>query len=185
MMKKLLLITAAMCGGAAAVHGQSNPQITAVTVDMAKVYASYGRAERSREQFQEAVERAQDEMRTMLNEGIGLAKELRELEERMENQTLNEAALAKLRKQAEEKAAEVRKKEIEVNTFRQQTDKELTERRDEFFNRHIAEIKKAVKKVSEKKKVNVALNTAGGDVLYSLPSLDVTDDVIALLNGDK
>ena len=184
-MKKILLIVAASCGGAAMVHGQSNPPITAVTVDMAKVYASYNRAERSREQFQEAVERAQDEMRTMLNEGVALAKELRELEERMDNHALSESALAKLRKQVDEKAAEVRKKEVEVNTFRQQTDKELTERRDEFFNRHIAEIKKAIRKVSEKKKVIVAFNTAGGDVLYSIPSLDVTDDVITLLNGNK
>jgi Skp family chaperone for outer membrane proteins len=41
-----------------------------------------------------------------------------------------------------------------------------------------------VKKISEKKKVQVALNTSGGDVLYAIPSLDISDKVIQLLNGD-
>ncbi|MDR1436472.1 MAG: OmpH family outer membrane protein [Puniceicoccales bacterium] len=185
MMKKIFFVMSAACFAAPLAHGQSNPPVTAVTVDMAKVYANYDRAERSREQFQEAVERAQEELRTMLNDGVAMAKELRETEERMGNQALSEAAVAKLRKQCEEKAADVRKKEVEVNTFRQQTDKELSERRDELFNRHIGEIKKAIRKISEKRKVTVALNTSGGDILYALPTLDISDEVITYLNGDK
>ncbi|MDR2664062.1 MAG: OmpH family outer membrane protein [Puniceicoccales bacterium] len=183
-MKKILLTIAAACGCAALVaFGQPSPPFSAVTVDVARAYANYQQAERSKEQFQRAVERAQAEMRTMLDEGVALAKELQEIEERMDNPALSEAAREKLRKQGEEKADEVRKKEVEVNSFRQQTDRELMERREEFVGKHIEEIRLAAEKLAKKKKVQVALNVSTGAVLYAVPALDITDEVIQYLNG--
>lgn len=167
-----------------AAFGQSTPPFSAVTVDVAKVYAGYQRAERSKEQFQRAVERAQAEMRTMLDEGVALAKELQDIEERMDNPALSETAREKLRKQGEEKADEVRKKEIEVNAFRQQTDRELMERREEFVSKHIEEIRQVAEKIAKKKKVQMAFNVSSGAILYAASAMDITDDVIDCLNSD-
>lgn len=167
-----------------AAFGQSSPPFSAVTVDVAKVYADYQRAERSKEQFQQAVERAQTEMRSMLDEGVTLAKELQDIEERMDNPALSETAREKLRKKGEEKADEVRKKEIEVNAFRQQMDRELMERREEFVGKHIEEIRQAAEKIAKKKKVQVAFNISSGAILYAAPAMDITDEVVDYLNDD-
>jgi Skp family chaperone for outer membrane proteins len=154
-----------------------------LTVDAARVYNSYGRAERSREQFQQAVEKAQEEMRAMLDEGVKMARELQEIREKMDNPLLNEAARSKIQKELEEKTEEVRKKEIEVNAFRQQTDRELMERREEFVNKHLEEIKAVVANLAGKRKAVLVLNTAGMEVLYSDPAMDITDGVIDAING--
>jgi Skp family chaperone for outer membrane proteins len=156
-----------------------------LTIDMARTYNSYGQAERSKEQFQKAVEKAQDEMRVMLDEGIKMAKDLQDIREKMDNPALSESARSKFQQQVEEKSELVRKKEAEVNTFRQQTDRELMERREEFVAKHIEAIRAAVAKVAATRKVQLVLNTSGIEVLYADGALDVTDEVIQILNDKK
>jgi Skp family chaperone for outer membrane proteins len=85
----------------------------------------------------------------------------------------------------DEKSEAVRKKEVEVNAFRQQTDRELAARRDAFVTRHVDEIRGVVKAVAEKHRASLALNTAGIEVLHSLPSLDISDEVIGELNRES
>jgi Skp family chaperone for outer membrane proteins len=166
-------------------YGQSAAALNVVTVDMAKVYGSYSKAEQSKEQFQLAVEKAQEEMRGMLDEGVKMAKDLQETQEKMDNPALSESARAKFQKQVEEKSEAVRKKEMEVNSFRQQTDRELADRREAFVTKHVEEIRAVVKSIATKRNASLALNTAGLEVLHAAPALDVTDEVITILNGKK
>lgn len=188
-MKKFLLTLVAVCSlsltacgpqtkaGSSEVSGSS-----ILTVDMAKVYKSYGKAERSNEQFQAAVSKAQEEMKALLDEGIAMAKELQEIQEKMENPALSDSARNKFRQQAEAKAEDVRKKEVEVNQFRQETDRQLAQRREEFVSQHIKEIRKVIEKIAQKRGASVVLNTAGVEVLYSAEALDITELVIKVLN---
>ncbi|MDR3117406.1 MAG: OmpH family outer membrane protein [Puniceicoccales bacterium] len=181
-MKRFLLSLAVLGALAPVAHGaQSLPSL--LTVDAARVYNNYGRAERSREQFQQAVEKAQEEMRSMLDEGVRMARELQELQEKVDNPTLSETARGKFRQELEEKTEEVRKKEVEVNTFRQQTDRELAERREEFVSKHLEEIKAVVANLAGKHRAQLVLNTAGMEVLYSEAALDITEEVIKAING--
>jgi Skp family chaperone for outer membrane proteins len=163
----------------------SGQAMNVVTVDMAKVYGNYSKAEQSKEQFQRAVEKAQEEMRGMLDERVKMAKDLQEIQEKLDNPALSESARVKFQKQVEEKSEAVRKKEMEVNTFRQQTDRDLNERREAFVSKHVEEIRAVVKSIATKRNATIALNTAGIEVLYAAPSLDITEEVIALLNGKK
>jgi Skp family chaperone for outer membrane proteins len=184
-MKKIFAALVALSALPLVACGRCGGKCSVVTVDVAKVYSNYDRAEQSKEQFQKAVEKAQGEMRTMLDEGIKLAKDLQEIQEKMENSSLSEPARSKFRKQIEEMTEEVRKKEVEVNAFRQQTDRELTERRDEFVSKHIEEIRDVVKSIAQKRGAEIALNTSGIEVLHSDAALDITDTVIRRLNGKK
>ncbi|MDR3316739.1 MAG: OmpH family outer membrane protein [Puniceicoccales bacterium] len=173
------------CSLALVACGKNCTQSKIVTVDMAKVYNKYARAERSKEQFQEAVEKAQGEMRAMLDEGVKMAKELQELREKMDNPSLSETARTKFRKQADEVTEEIRKKEVEVNSFRQQTDRELMERREKLVTKHIEEIRTAAKSVAERRKVDLVLNTSGIEVIHAKSSMDITKDVIEEVNKGK
>lgn len=152
---------------------------------MPKIYNSYGKAERSREKFQKAVEKAQNELRAMLEDGIKMAKELRNLQEKAENPALSDSAKEKQRKQIEELTEKVHKKEVEVNEFRQESDRKLSEKREKFVTRHVNEIKEVIGKIAEESGAIVVLNAAGVDVLYYMPGLDITQKVITRLNAEK
>ncbi|MDR1438361.1 MAG: OmpH family outer membrane protein [Puniceicoccales bacterium] len=184
-MRKFLFTAVAVIFLHAGAHAQSSTDLNILTVDMAQVYNSYDRAEHSKEQFQKAVEKAQEEMRAMIDEGVKAAKELQEIREKMDNPALSDSARSKLKKQADEVEDKVHKKEVEVNQFRQETDRELSQRREEFVARHIDEIKRVVKAVAEKRNVPIVLNTSGIEVLYSDSRMDVTDRVIKILNKSK
>lgn len=183
-MKKFLLMLVAVCGltMAGQIEGATCSGDAILTVDMSKVYGAYGKAEKSKEQFQKAVEKAQQEMRVMLDEGIKMAKELQEIQEKMDNPALSEAARTKFRQQAEEKAESVRKKEAEVNQFRQETDRQLMQRREEFVTQHVQEIRSVIEKIAEKRGSCVVLNTSGIEVLYSAKNIDISNDVISDIN---
>jgi Skp family chaperone for outer membrane proteins len=199
-MKKLLLVLTLSGLFAGSLHaGQcrcGNKQCTCgdkqcecccniLTVDMPKIYNSYGKAERSKEKFQKAVEKAQGELRTMLEDGIKLAKELRELQEKAESPALSDSAREKHRKQIEELAEKIHKKEVEVNEFRQESDRQLSEKREEFVVRHVNEIKDVIGKIAKERDAIVVLNSGGLEVLYCTTNSDATQDVIVRLNAEK
>ncbi|MDR0428674.1 MAG: OmpH family outer membrane protein [Puniceicoccales bacterium] len=184
-MKKFLLIAVVAVFYSVGLGAQNLPPLSVLTVDMAKVYNGYEKAERSREQFQKAVEKAQDEMRTMLDEGVKMAKELQEVREKMDNPALSDNARNKFRKQAEDLEEKVHKKEVEVNQFRQETDRELSQRREEFVSRHIDEIKKVIKAIAEKRGANIVLNSTGMELLYYEDQFDITGHVLKVLNKSK
>ncbi|MDR1456979.1 MAG: OmpH family outer membrane protein [Puniceicoccales bacterium] len=156
-----------------------------LTVDMAKVYNSYGKAEQSREKFQKKVEKVQDEFRTMLGDGIEMAKKLRERQEKANNPALSDSAKEKYCKQTEELIEEIRKKEAEVNEFRQARERQLCEEREESVTRHINEIKGFTAEVAKESGAAIVLNSAGIEVLYYAQCLDVTEKVIARSNAEK
>ncbi|MDR2677505.1 MAG: OmpH family outer membrane protein [Puniceicoccales bacterium] len=164
---------------------QSSCCCNILTVDMPKIYNGYGKAERSKEKFQKAVEKAQGELRTMLEDGIKLAKELRDLQEKADSPALSESAREKHRKQIEELTEKIHKKEVEVNEFRQESDRQLSEKREEFVVRHVNEIKDVIRKVAKERGAVVVLNSAGLEVLYSVPDLDITQEVSVRLNAEK
>jgi Skp family chaperone for outer membrane proteins len=154
-----------------------------VTVDMGKVYSKYNRAERSMELFQEAVEKAQGELRVMLEEGVKMARDLRELQEKLDNPALSDTSRSRIRKEIESMTDDIRRKEVELNTFRQQTDRELMERRDEFVTKHVEEIRDAVRGIVKNRGVVLVLNSSGNGVVFSQYSMDITEDVISALNN--
>ncbi|MDR2577074.1 MAG: OmpH family outer membrane protein [Puniceicoccales bacterium] len=185
-MKMHKVVTFAAVLGALALAGcgkdDLSPHSGIVTVDIGKVYSKYNRAERSREQFQEAVEKAQGELRGMLEEGVKMAQNLKEMQEKLDNPSLTDASRARMRKEIEGLTEDIRRKEVELNTFRQQTDRELMERREEFVTKHIEEIRDTVRKIVKKRSVSLVLNTSGVEVVYSLPDMDITEKVIDALN---
>jgi Skp family chaperone for outer membrane proteins len=199
-MKKLLLVLTlsglfagalraeqCRCGNKQCTCGnrRCDPCCSILTVDMPKIYNGYGKAERSKEKFQKAVEKAQGELRTMLEDGIKLAKELRELQEKADSPALSDSAREKHRKQIEELAEKIHKKEVEVNEFRQESDRQLSEKREEFVVRHVNEIKDIIRKVAKERGAIAVLNSAGLEVLYCVPELDITQEVSVRLNAEK
>lgn len=121
----------------------------------------------------------------MLEDGIKLAKELRELQEKADSPALSDSAKEKHRVQIDELTEKVHKKEIEVNEFRQESDRKLSEKREEFVVRHVNEIKDIIRKIAKERDAVAVLNSAGLEVLYCTPDSDITQEVSIRLNAEK
>lgn len=161
----------------------ASPSGKIITVDMEEIYNNYGKAKESQEQFSNAVKNAREEINKMIQEGLKLGEEFQELQAKSNNAALTEEARKKYMDEAQAKAEAIQKKEVEINQFRQQTDQSLAQRRDSIINLHMSEIKEVVAKIAREKNAELALNASGLMVLYSDRGMDVTQDVIKMLNA--
>lgn len=180
-MKKKLLFLFALMGSVAALHAE----FRVLTVDMGEIYNNYYRAQEAQSKFNSSVENAQEEIRKMIDEGRTMAEEFQELMAKANNPAYTEDAREKYGKQAEELQQQIRRKETEVNNFKQQADQQLAARRQSTLNLHLDEIKLAVKQVAQRQGADMVLNSNGLGIVYFQESSDITQSVLDILNADK
>ena len=183
MTKKFLLTILAAFLAVGALQAQKTPMV--VTVNMGELYQNYWKAQEADEKFQSSVENAQQEIQAMIEEGMGMANELQDLQSKMNNPAVSEAAREKYNTEIQDKAKAIREKEGEVNRYRQQTESTLQKRRQAIVQLHISEIREEVIKVAKEKGADLVLNSAGMAVVYFDESFDITQEVLAKLNADK
>ncbi|OIO60088.1 MAG: hypothetical protein COZ46_06065 [Verrucomicrobia bacterium CG_4_10_14_3_um_filter_43_23] len=153
-----------------------------LTVDVSEVYNNYRKAQESQEKFATSVDAAQEEIMSMVQDGQKLVESYQELEAKANNPALTEDARKKFMEEAKKKEDEIRKKEISVNQFRQQTDMNLNQRRQSLLNLHLSEIKDAVTKIAKKRSAEIVFNASGMGIMYANSSYDITAEVISALN---
>ena len=183
MTKKFLLTILAAFMAVGVLQAQKTPMV--VTVNMGDLYKNYWKAQEADEKFQSSVENAQQEIQAMIEEGMGMANELQDIQGKMNNPALSESAREKFNAEAIDKSKAIREKEAEVNRYRQQTEKTLQQRRQSIVQLHVSEIREEVIKVAKEKGADLVLNSAGMAVVYFDESFDITQEVLAKLNADK
>lgn len=152
------------------------------TVDMGEVYQNYTKAKASQDSFNSLVENAQKELRTMMDEESKMIEAIQELQGKLNNPALAEDAKKKLTTEIETKSEEIRKKEADINQFRQETDQNLGQKRQAFVSQHLEEIQLEVNRIAKEKNFDLILNSTGMGVLYSNPSFDITTEVLKAVN---
>lgn len=184
MKKKLTLLAALLAGSSFIQAANETPAPKILTVDVAEVYSNYRKAQESQDKFAASVESAQDEIKSMVDEGTKLVEGYQELEAKANNPALTEEARKKFEEEAKKKEEEIRKKEISVSQFKQQTDMTLNQRRQSLLNLHFSEIKDAVAKIAKQKNANLVFNSSGMGILFFTNEYDITADVITSLNQE-
>ncbi|OHE74315.1 MAG: hypothetical protein A2Y14_00135 [Verrucomicrobia bacterium GWF2_51_19] len=172
-MKKLLLLVWALSASALSAE-------VILTVDLGEVYEQYYKAKIAQESFNTLVSNAQKEIQKMIQEGQELFKKLQENQEKLNNPGLSDDARKKLTEQLEKQAEELRKKEFDVNQFKQNTDFSLAQRRETIVKQHLDEIRKVVETIAKSKKADFVFNNEM--LLYGNPSANITPDVIKKVN---
>lgn len=183
-MKSIIITILAFALVPLAVQAQKSP--TVMTVNMEELYENYSKAQDASEKFKSSVQSAEDEVRTMIEEGRELFKELQELEEKINNPGTAEEAKEGLIAELEEKQNVVRKKEAEVNQYREKTQRTLQQRRQSIVKLHLDEIKKVVSQVAQENGADMVLNSNPNSaaVIYFDDSFDMTEEVLTKLNVD-
>lgn len=178
-MKKTIAAIATTLILSAVAHAQ-----TILTVDLAEIYSNYYRAQEAQEKFNSNFETAQQEIRRMVEEGRGMTEQFQQLQAKAKNPALTESARQQAGGEAESLLGQIRRKEEELNAFRQQTEQSLSQRRQNIIELHFNEIKDVVTTIAKDRSADLVINTSGPGVVYHSDTLDVTQDVIKVLNAN-
>ena len=191
-MKKILpwiITVAALALTTLTTHAQTAPKV--LVVDLAKLFEGHWKTQAQYAKLQADAAKAQEQASQIQKDGNALVEQFKELDEQSKNPTATAEAKARAQASAQKKYDEVQQKRSEFNTFAQDTQNTLRQRSEAFKALMLGEITKAVVEIAKKKGATFVLDKSGptlvgvSNILYSDPSLDITDEVMAELNKDR
>ena len=181
MMKKLLpqfLFSATViCLASSMVQAQ-----TIGVVNVQKVFDGYHKVKDARGRLEKSRKIANEEIGIFREELGSIVKELKETEEKLKNPNIDSSTL---RTKYQEQVKKAKEKQDDLIQYDKRTKATISQRQRNLLVEHIADIRKAVDKVSSVKKLDLVINSSETQlgVFYVKPTLDVTGDVIAVLNA--
>lgn len=188
MIRTLVSLTA-FAAVVAAVSAQTAVKL--VVVDMAKVYDNHYKTEEANAKFREAEQQAEQRIEELNKQGQTMVDEYKELLEQSKNTVLTQEARNTAQANAQKKAQEIQGKQQEVEQFRAATRNSLQQRIKTHRDLLLEEISKVVTDIAKKKGATLVLDKSGPTlfgipaVIYSDPSFDITDEVLAEVNKDR
>ncbi len=173
----------------ASVHAESTLKVC--VVDMVKLYDGHYKTEEQNAKLKIDQQKAEDELQKLNAEGNALVKQAQDIQEQLKNATLTDAAKTNAQKDIQAKAEEIQKKQNEVNSFRQNTQRSLQQRINTFKQLLLEEISKTAIDIAKKKGATLLFDKSGPS-LIGVPSLvyfdssyDITDEVAKEINKDR
>ncbi len=184
-----LLAVAAIAFSALTSHAQTSPKI--LTVDLAKLFESHYKTAEQQAKFTADETKAKEQLEQITKEGNALVEQYKELDDQSKNPTATAEAQAKAKGDAQKKLDEIRQKQSEQQSFVQSTRNSLQQRAQTFKTLLVEEISKQAVDIAKQKGATFLIDKSGASlsgvpaVLYSDPSLDITDEVMAEINKDR
>jgi Skp family chaperone for outer membrane proteins len=151
-------------------------------VNVQKVFDGYHKVKDARERLEKSRKIANEEIGIFREELGSIVKELKETEEKLKNPNIDSSTL---RTKYQEQVKKAKEKQDDLIQYDKRTKATISQRQRNLLVEHIADIRKAVDKVSSLKKLDLVINSSETQlgVFYVKPTLDVTSDVIAVLNA--
>lgn len=184
-----LIASVGLLAGAAALHAQATLKI--VVVDMAKVYDTHYKTEEANAKFNDAAQRAQEQLEQINKQIQSAADEYKALVEQTKSPLANDQARAKAGEDANRKMEDIQRMNNEAQNFRANTQRSLQQRAKNHRDLIMDEIMKVVNDLSRAKGATLVLDKSGPSilgipvVLYSDASYDITEDVVKEVNKDR
>lgn len=191
-MKKLtltLLSLGAFCATALIAHADVAPKI--VVVDLAKVYDSHYETQAENVKLKADTDKAQQEYDQMVKDRNDLIAEYKKLADDVNNPVSTPEAKTAATAAAQKKGQEAQQKANDAQTFAQNARATIQQRIQNFKSMMIEEITKVVNQVAATHNATLVLDrtavsgTGGPVVIFSDPSYDITDEVIAEIAKHK
>ena len=151
-------------------------------VNVQKAFDGYHKVKDARERLEKSRKIANEEIGIFREELGSIVKELKETEEKLKNPNIDSSTL---RTKYQEQVKKAKEKQDDLIQYDKRTKATISQRQRNLLVEHIADIRKAVDKVSSVKKLDLVINSSETQlgVFYVKPTLDVTSDVIAVLNA--
>lgn len=183
-MKKILLSIVAACGLLVSAQAAETQPHLILNVDMNEVLNGYYKAQEAQREFQSSVDRAQAEVQNMYDQHKALVEKFQKLQEEVaeSEDVLTEKAREQKTKEAQELVEQIRTKERDINEQSQKYNRLLGEKRQAEASKFFTEIQKVVSGIAKEHKADYVMNQAAPALVYFSPKLDITQDVLKVLN---
>jgi outer membrane protein len=184
-----LVAVATLALSAMTAHAQSAPKI--LVVDLAKLFDNHWKTQEQQAKLKADGTKAQDQVAALQKDGNALVEQFKELDEQSKNPTATAEAKAKAQADAQKKYDEIQQKRTELQSFAQNTQSTLRQRFETFKTLMLEEITKTAVDIAKKHGATFLIDKSGptlvgvSNILYSDPSLDITDEVMAEVNKDR
>jgi outer membrane protein len=184
-----LLALAASMVLALSAHAQPDPKI--LTVDIAKVFDNHYEKKAKEAELRDDEQKAEDEMQRLVKEGNDLVDQYKGLVDQSKNPALTPEARAKAEDDGKKKMDEITSKQNELNTFKQNIQRQLQQRIQNIRSVLLDSISKTATDVARRRGATLLLDKSGLSIfganflVYADPGYDITDEVIKEVNKDQ
>lgn len=184
-----IIAIAAVAFSALTAHAQAGPKI--LTVNLTKIFDNHYKTIEQQAKFTTDAAKAKDQLDEIQKEGNALVEQYKEFDEQSKNPAATAEAKAKAQTDAQAKMNEIRQKQNEAQQFIQETRNSLQQRGQTFKTLMLEEITKIAVDIAKEKGATFLIDSSGptligvSAVVYSDPSLDITDEVMAQINKDR
>jgi len=174
---------------AASAQAQTAPKL--LIVDLAKLYDAHYETVEQNEKLRADEQKAQQKLEALNAEGNALLKEFQGLQEQLQNATLKDDAKAKIQKDAQAKAEEIQRKQIEVRSFTEDIQRGFRQRIGSFRQVLLEKISKTASDIAKRKGATLLIDKSGpsgigiSNVLYFDPAFDITEEVAKELDKGR
>ena len=182
-----VLAAGLLCAAVPAAHAQ----LKVATVDMNKVFSGYYKTKDAENKINDAREVAKKELDDRMESHKGLLDEINALNKDADNPALSATAKQERSKKREDKIAQVRSLEQEINEFKTSREKQLQEQAVRMRNQIVEEIMKVINDKVKSDNYDLVIDKSGQSlngvqiVLHSRENMDFSDDVITSLNKSR
>tara|TARA_A200000159_G_C7250699_1_gene308634 strand:+ start:412 stop:954 length:543 start_codon:yes stop_codon:yes gene_type:complete len=153
-------------------------------VDVQKVFDGYQKVKEARERLEKSSKIAKEEIDIFRDELGNIVKELREMEEKLKNPNIDSSAL---KGKYQEKVKNAQEKKDDMVAYEKRARATIAQRQKNLLVEHLGDIRGAIEKVSNTKKLDLVLNSSETQlgVFFASDKLNITVDVIATLNSSE
>jgi outer membrane protein len=158
-------------------------------IDMEKTFTDYYETINAEKNLKRSVQVAKDQAREMETKFGKLNAEYAELKkDSAKDFLLDEAAISQKRNLRAMKEEELKRMQREYSEITQTVQRELGKKQEEVRQLLVKKIRDAVSKVAQERQFDLILDSTGitmnriPTVVYNDPKLDITNDVLAILN---
>jgi outer membrane protein len=159
-----------------------------VVVHMDRVFNEYYKTKQADAQLKTQAKEYEDERLKLMAEMEKIDQEFTAIREEAQNPALSEEVRAAKRTLAEEKLMAKREQEAKIRRFMEMRQKQLDDQGRRMRRSLVDEIRAVVRDFARERGIDIVLDSSGGSlngvevVLYSDPRVDLTDEVIKVVN---
>ena len=153
-------------------------------VDVQKTFDGYQKVKDARERLDRSKKIAVEELEIFRDELEKIVKELKEMEEKLNNPNIESSDL---KTKYQEKLKKAKEKQEDMVAYDKRAKATISQRQRNLLVEHLGDIRAAVNKVATAKGFDLVMNSSETQlgVFYSSEKFDITKDVISALNTSK
>jgi len=189
MKKTIILLVAAL--GFSGVYNASAQQLKIGTVDMKKVFENYYKTKDAEQRINDARTAAKKELEDRMDTYKKATEDIKKLNDEIQSPALSKESKDSKTKQRDDKIADIKGMEREIQEFQQNRQKQLEEQTMRMRSGIVDEIQKVVSDRVKADQYDIVFDRSGPSLngvpilLYAKDSYDFTQDVVSALNKNK